>query len=508
MSSITSSLYNPIRYTGLGSGMDIDSIVKGLMDVERVPLQKLTRQKTSLIWQREDYRTMNTALSAFRNAVEKLRFSSSFESKQVTSSNSGAVEVTGSSGAAAGYNSIKVLNLATSASLTGNALPSGTQPTDVVNQSGKIKITGPNGTSTEISITQGTSTIESIVSDINAQSGTTGVKANFDSNTKRLFLTTEVTGAQSTITVDDTDGAFTSIFNFSTLSSEGKNAKFELNDAVGANALESATNNFTLNGLTFNLKSPTLEAVSITVTKSTDTAFNNIKEFVNQYNSIIDKFYTAATTRPDRDYQPLLDEEKEAMTDKQVEKWEEKARQGTLYNDSILKGALDDFRKALRDPVKLGDDNLVLLSKIGITVMTDAKQNGKLQIDEEKLKNALSTDLDTVKNIFTHTSSIPSDTAENKQKRFAELGFAERIYESINNQISKINKKVGFGSLESVDDSVLGEQLKQINNKASSLQDRLTLIENRYYKKFTAMEQALQSLNNKGSWLTSQLSSL
>ncbi|WP_099478260.1 flagellar filament capping protein FliD [Paenibacillus ihbetae] len=511
MSNI-SSLYNPIRYTGLGSGMDIDSIVKSLMDVERLPLQKLTRQRTSLIWQREDYRSMNTALSSFRSAAEKLRLSSGFESSQVTSSNPAAVEVSGSNSAGAGYNSIKVLNLATSASITGQALPIGTKPEDVVGVNGTFEITGPKGTSSPINITSGTSTISSIISDINAQSYMTGVKANYDANTRRIFLTTDTTGAESKISINDNDGALEEIFKLSALSAEGKNAKFEYNDVNGLdNYLESATNNFTLNGLTFTLKAPTSEAVSIMVTKSNNTAVENIKEFVNQYNNIIDKFMGATSTRPDKNYQPLLDEEKEAMKDSQIEKWESKARQGSLYNDSILKGALDDFRKAFREPVTVGQksdgsDDKRLLSSIGITVMMDPKQNGKLQIDEEKLKSALASDPEAVKNIFM---KLPSESAKaDPQKRFEGMGFAERLYESINNQISKINKKIGFGSAESIDDSVLGEQLKQLNARAITLQDRITMIENRYYKKFTAMETALQSLNNKGSWISSQLSSL
>ncbi|MGV2686703.1 flagellar hook protein, partial [Clostridium perfringens] len=134
------------------NGMDIDSMVKNLMQVERLPLQKLTRQKTSLIWQREDYRSMNTALTSFRKAAEGLRFGSSFETKQVVSSNPNAVDVTGSSGASEGFNTIKVLNLATSASLTGKALAADTKTDAVVNTGGDITIKGPKGTSTTISI--------------------------------------------------------------------------------------------------------------------------------------------------------------------------------------------------------------------------------------------------------------------------------------------------------------------------------------------------------------------
>lgn len=502
-----SSISSPIRYTGLSSGMDIDSIVSNLMKVEKLPLQKLTRQKASVIWQREDYRSMNTALTAFRKATENVRFSSSFETKQVTSSNANAVDVTGSSGAAAGYNSIKVLNLATSASLTGSSMPTGTKTDLPVNMSGDIFITGPKGVSEKIEIKENVSTIDSIILDINAQTSKTGVKANYDSNTQRLFLTTDVTGATSKISVTDSDnGAFGSIFNMSTLASEGKNAKFEFNDAVGTNALESATNSFSLNGLTINLKAPTTEAVSITVSTSSAVALDNIKEFVNQYNSIVDKFYTATTTKADRDYYALLDEEKAEMTDKQIEQWEAKARQGTLYNDSTLKGALDEFRNAFRVPV--AGTSFEQLKDIGITVMNDPKQNGKLEINEEKLKEALSSNLEGVKELFTNTSSINADTDAKKNQKFKETGFAERLYESINNQINKINKRVGMGAIEAVDDSVLGKELKRINESAENMQRRLTQVENRYYKKFSIMEQALQKLNNQGSWLSSQLGSL
>ncbi|SEL32344.1 flagellar hook-associated protein 2 [Paenibacillus sp. cl141a] len=505
MSNI-SSLYNPIRYTGLSSGMDIDSIVKNLMQVERLPLQKLTRQKTSLIWQREDYRSMNTALTSFRKAAEGLRFGSSFETKQVVSSNPNAVDVTGSSGASEGFNTIKVLNLATSASLTGKALAADTKTDAVVSTGGDITIKGPKGTSTTISITSGSSSIDSIIKDINAQTTVTGVKANYDTNTKRLFLTTDVTGAKSEITVTDNSNAFKSIFNMDSLTSNGVNAKFEFNDAVGVNALESETNNFTLNGLTINLKSPTTEPVSVTVSKSNEVAFDKIKEFVNQYNTIVDQFYSVTSTKQDRSYQPLLEEEKSQMTDKQIEQWETKARQGSLYNDSTLKGALDDFRVAFREPLE--GSTFKFLSDIGIKVMSDPRQNGKLEIDEEKLKKALTTNPDAVKDLFTKPSSTVGDTPENKKQRLSELGFAERLYESINNQINKINKRIGMGSVESIDDSILGKDLKRINDRVADLQRRLTDIENRHYKKFTMMEQALQKLNNQGSWLSSQLSSL
>ncbi|MGV2644787.1 flagellar filament capping protein FliD, partial [Clostridium perfringens] len=122
----------------------------------------------------------------------------------------------------------------------------------------------------------------------------------------------------------------------------------------------------------------------------------------------------------------------------------------SLYNDSTLKGALEEFRVAFREPLE--GSTFKFLSDIGIKVMSDPKQNGKLEIDEEKLKKALTTNPDAVKDLFTKPSDTVGDTPENKKQRLSELGFAERLYESINNQINKINKRIGMGSVESIDD--------------------------------------------------------
>lgn len=186
--------------------------------------------------------------------------------------------------------------------------------------------------------------------------------------------------------------------------------------------------------------------------------------------------------------------------------WENKARAGTLYNDNLLTGTLSSLRSALNLPLDTPTgDQLKMLSQIGITVKKDYRENGKLEIDEAKLQDAINNRFDEVKQLFTQSSDTPADTPENIKKRRQELGFADRLYEEVTAQLNKFTKKIGSGSIEAIDDSVLGRELKQLGDKESDLERKLKDIETRYYKKFAAMEQAIQKMNSQSSWLVSQL---
>ena len=144
----------------------------------------------------------------------------------------------------------------------------------------------------------------------------------------------------------------------------------------------------------------------------------------------------------------------------------EKAREGTLYRDSLLTDTLSSLRSALNLPLATSDPNqLKLLSQIGITVKSDYRENGKLELDENKLSDALNNRFDEVVQLFTKPSDTGTDTPENANKRRQELGFAERVYEAVNTQLAKFTKKIGSGSVEALDDSVLGKQLKELGTR-------------------------------------------
>ncbi|MBU5670955.1 flagellar filament capping protein FliD [Paenibacillus brevis] len=493
------SINGPIRLTGFSGMLDTDTLIKDLMKAERAPLDKVLKQKQYTLWQREDYRSMNTALLSFRSSLDALRFESNYESVKATSSNAGVLDIV-SGGSNPSTSTVKVTQMASSATIVGSKVSqSASQP---VTADGKVTITGASG-SAEITITAGTSTLDSIVKDINNNSKVTGVKASFDKNAGVLYLSSTTTGSSSKITITPEGGAnaLADAFNLSELSSTGKDAQYTVN---GSSMIESSGNTVSINGVQVTLRG-TGEATISAVTDRSGVA-DNIKNFVTKYNEIVDLFSTAATTRKNRDYEPLTSEEKTSMAEKDIELWEQKARAGSLYNDSLLTGTLSALRSALNLPLDSSSgDQFKLLSQIGIKVKSDYRENGKLEIDEAKLQDAINNNFDEVKRLFTQTSNTSADTMENIKKRRQELGFADRIYEELTTQLNKFTKKIGSGSNEALDDSVLGKQLKQLSDKESDWERKLKDIETRYYKRFSAMEQAIQKMNSQSSWLSSQL---
>lgn len=491
---------SPIRLTGFSGALDTDTLIKDLMKAERIPLDNVLRKKQLTLWQREDYRSMNTALLSFRTAVNDLRFESSFQTVKASSSNSGVLEVA-SGGANPSLSQVNVSKLATSATIVGGQVAQ--SPTDPVTVSGTVTITGASG-SADITITSGTSTIDTIVKDINNNSAKTGVKASFDRTTGVLYLSSNSTGSSSKIEITSSGtNALAQVFQLDTskLSVTGGDAEFTVN---GGAVIKSNSNSVTINGAQVTLRGSGEATISAVTDRS--AAIDKVKDFVTKYNEIIDLFSTATSTKRNRDYQPLTTEEKSAMSEGEIELWEKKARAGTLYQDSLLTGALGSFRSALYTPLELSDTSqLDMLSDIGIKVKSDWRENGKLEIDEAKLTEAINTRFDEVVQLFTKTSDTVADTPENAKKRRGELGFAERIYEEITKQLTSFTKKIGSGSIEALDDSVLGKQLKELGNRESDLERKLEDIETRYYKRFSAMEQAIQKLNNQSSWLASQL---
>ncbi|MFE4573229.1 flagellar filament capping protein FliD [Paenibacillus chitinolyticus] len=489
----------PTRLTGFSGQLDTDSLIKKLMQAERIPLDNISRKKQFTLWQREDYRSMNTALLSFRGTLDELRFENKFETAKATSSNTGVMEVN-SVGSIQGTSNVKVTQLANSATIMGGRVTA--LSTDKVTADGKVTITGSKG-SADVTITAGSSTIDSIVKDINGKSSATGVKASFDRSSGVLYLSSSTVGATSKVEVTSAGpgNALQDVFNLGTLSKTGDDAKFTVNG--NPTEITSSSNSVVINGVQVNLKGIG-EATIIASTDHSGVA-DKIKNFVSKYNDLIDLFSTTTSTKKNRDYQPLTSEEKEAMTEKEVDLWEKKARAGTLYNDSLLSGTLTALRSNLNTPLDVPNDQLQMLSQIGITVKKDYKEKGKLEIDEVKLQDAINNRFDEVKQLFLKSSDTKADTPENAKKRKQELGFADRLFEEINVQLDKFKKKIGSGSIEAWDDSALGLQLKDLGTKETAMKRRLSDVENRYFKQFTAMEVALQKMSSQSSWLGSQL---
>ncbi|PYY29575.1 flagellar filament capping protein FliD [Paenibacillus illinoisensis] len=494
-----------IKLSGMVSGLDTDTIIKQLMQVERAPLDKLTQQKQKIAWKRDEYREMNTMLTSIRSLADKMRFSTSFNKQSATSSNTSVVTATASSTAASGSYAIQVDKLASSALVTGSTV-SVNSTKSTVTADGAFTIEGANGKSVNINVTAGSTTYDAIIKQVNAAN--IGVTLSFDSINKRFMASTSTTGENATIQITGT-GASELGFASMTSPQKGSDASVQVNGQT----MTFANNAFELNGVRFDLKGVSTTATSVTIAKDTSSVVDQIKGFVDQYNTLVDKVNEKTKAVPNRNYVPLTDEQKESMTEKQIDLWESKAKTGLLYRDDILTDALASLRSALinkvdglsitSNGVKTGIDTL---SDIGITFKKYtpgmAGDLGKLELDETKLKDAIASNPDGVMNLFTKTSSLdPKD--KNYQK---ESGIGERLYSTLNTQINKIMKRIGSGTVsDAADSSQLGEQIRGLNSRMDVLKTRMQAAEDRYYKQFTAMELALQKLNSKGSWLSSQL---
>jgi flagellar hook-associated protein 2 len=500
---------NTMRIGGLASGMDIDKIVSDLMKAERMPLDKLKQKKQILEWQRDDYREMNKLLQDLDTLVfDGIYRQSTFLKKTVTSSDESVVTAVATSVTA--NQTVEIGNITQLASAArwmsenpitksggGTVDPNAPLNTQFSSPSSlQFEVIKPGSTTPElvdITIDPATDTLNSLIAKLN-QNAKLGVSAFYDEFTQKLVITKNETGAGASIKV--VSGAnflkelgFTSATDGNELTGKtfGQNAKFTINGLP----TERMTNTFTINGMTYTLKNTTTGTVTISTTTDTDSIFNSIKAFVDKYNEVISKINAELKEERYRDYPPLTDEQKEAMTEKQIELWEEKARSGMLRGDSILSSGLSKMRMDLYTKVEGANitSGFSQLAEIGITTSSNYLDGGKLIIDETKLRQKIQENPDAIYRLFNNDST-----------NYSEKGIARRLRDTIKDTIGKIEQKAGK-TIWTNQQFAIGRDLIQIDSQIDRFEDRLKEIEDRYWRQFTAMEKAIQRANEQSMYL-------
>ncbi|PLR78235.1 flagellar cap protein [Bacillus sp. V3-13] len=505
---------NQMRITGFASGLDTTSIIRDLMTAERMPLDKLFQTKEWLQWQRDAYRDVNLELSTFRSKADKLRFSSAFNGYKATSADPSRASAAAKSNAVAGTYTLTINSLAEVAKLkTTNAIVnlSGTnaKSTDTIiaaGQTATFKVASLNGEAT-ITINEN-DTFAAIASKIssatdNSSGVSLGLRASFDETTSRFVLSSKDMGGDQKIVL--TDASANGSTNLAALIANGGAAVQSNGTAVVAANVAGKYGNITFDGTNITnlksnkvsvygvdltlLKADPLVSTTVSIESDTEAIFNNIKEFVENYNSIIDSFNKKIKEPRDRDTPPLTDEQRETLSEKEAEKWDEKAKKGLLYNDQILRDTLTSLRSSMYTPVAgIPDGQIKLLSELGIKTPY-MSLDGKLEIDEEKLKAAIANSPDEVATLFTAVD-----------------GIASRVYEKVNKTLDQLNKKAGRPETSpNLDISVIGKSLSDISQQMISWEDRLARIEDRYWKQFTAMETALSKMNEQSNYITGMM---
>lgn len=470
------------RIAGLASGIDTESIVKNLVYAEKQrKVDPLAKQIQKLEWQQADYRSINSKLLALYNSVKDLRLQRTFNNaKAVSSSDETVLTATAGANAVNGTYSIQVSQLAAGVSIESTPVTSFS-----LASSQSFTLTGKDGSAT---ITVDTDdTISDVVNSINDATDETGIKAVYDSGQNKFYLMTTDTGSSAKIEMTDTDGFLASVLNLNTTTQTGTDAVIKFN---GGSDLTFSSNQFTYLGITMNLKDT--GTTKITVSTDTDELYDKISSFVDAYNNVMTAINDKLTEKRYLDYEPLTEEQKEEMTDDQIEKWEAKAKSGLLRGDSLLISTVNDIRYKAMSKVQGLSGDYTSLSAIGIN--TEAySTNGVLVIDEDKLKAALADDPEGVMDLFTASGD---DTAH--------TGIAARLYSEANEDMKLFKTKAGSDD-DLVDNSNIAKSLDELNERLDAANDRLDDYEERLWKQYTALETLLSKLNSQSSYLSSLL---
>lgn len=540
---------SPIRFGGLASGIDTDSIIKQMMQVERIPVDRLEQKKQLTEWRRDSYREVNRSLLALRNSAVDMMFSRNYYAKTASSSDESRVSVVAGPSTGNSSLSINSASLATSAShvaiasgggvtndtavsslglevgvrrqklsagtteLTlkplpnnaptfedkdGNAIslahtydaatgkitfdsgvtiPDGAQ---VVYEAGyQVRLRNQDGGELQSVFVDENATFKDLVTALNGTK--TGISAFFDQTSGKISLTRKDTGTASIIEFEG--AAAKTLFGLSGLVT-GTDATVNVNGIE----LTQSSNTFTIDNMTITLKSSFNDGTKVDLSAATDTqkVFDSIKGFVEKYNETIDLMNKKTREERFRSFTPLTQAQRDELSEDEVKKWEEKAMSGMLRGDTILRGSMDTLRSKWSSTTSTTNDiEMSRLFQIGLSTGADFTNGGKIEIDETKLKAAIDKDPEQVYQLFTN----------------AETGLLPQIRDTAGDSRETITRIAGAEGSGPQTHS-MGKEMTDIDSRIKRLNDLLIDKENAYYRRFTAMETAMNQANAQGASLS------
>lgn len=334
-------------------------------------------------------------------------------------------------------------------------------------------------------------TVKDMMRKVNASEA--GVKMSYSSLENSFTVTSNNYGVDAQINIDsDAQGFLAGIGLTPANFEQGANLEVEINGKL----LESGGNSVTVDGTTFSFAG-VAEGTEFTVDVEKDYSAitDTIKSFVEEYNKLIEDVYKLLDEKPDKDYYFLADADKEDLdlSDKQEEKWEEKAKLGILYHDSTISTAMTKLRTALMGTVEAADGKTISLSAIGIKTSSDYKDHGKLILDEATLKSSIVEYGEDIMRLF-------SDKEDGLMKKFSDaLEYAVGTTGDKGTLINKAGAKTGT----SATDNFIYNQMKRITSRIKTLEKRYESEQNRLWKKYSSMEASLGTFNSQSATLSS-----
>ena len=454
-----------MRVSGLISGMDTENLVKQLTAKYSSKKDKVWKAKETLKVKQDVWKDLNKEIgSFFSNTLSNSRFSSSYIQNEITLSEPKVASVTGKK--FDGIQTLEVKQLATNTYMTG----------------GKVERSYPIGIDSKIDVTiAGTKKEVSITSDMSMDQvaqklSEVGLSANFDEKNGRLFLASKSAGLNSNFSID-ADGATLTALGLGTAANKtvGQDAIISLNGTD----FTSESNNFEIND--FNITATAVGTTTLSM-KDTSKVFETVKEFIDKYNELAKKINSLYEAKKEG-YEPLTDEEKYAMSDRQIEEWEKKLKESVLSKDETLRSLSNILKNNMMQSYEIEGKKMSLYS-LGISTgnyfSTSKEDRGTYQINEEKLKAKIAEDPSSVVSLMGKLSA--------------------KMYNDLNNKM----RSSQYNSYNTIyPDKQYKKDLSDYEEKITKLEKELAEREDKYYRQFARMEATLASMQSKGNSLAS-----
>ncbi len=536
---------NRMRMSGINSGMDTQSIVEQLVEVKAKKKETIKKQQTKLEWKQDTWKSLNSKLfSLYNEQFGTLKLQGSFKKKTASIVDSSIASVTADSNAVNGTQTLAVKQLAKTAYVTGAKLDKDKNGNDA-NITGSTKLAdvlgddaftdtivgaeGVKATAFKVYKDGNTANPKNVIlrSDMTmdqvAQAfSDAGLTASFDSNTHRFFISSKTEGEEGNFriaqagaendllrdvdpaTLTDKEKTALNMLNGLGITEEkagngfinGQNAQILLNGAE----FESSTNLFQINGLNITATKASEKngddyvTTNISTQTDVDGAYNMIKDFFKKYNEIINEMDKLYNEKPNRTYEPLTAEEKDAMSEEEVKEWETKIKDSLLSRDDNLRTLISTLKEGMSKSITLDNGKQYSLASFGINTLSyfeaadnekgayhidGDKDDDKTKGNDDKLRAALTDNLDDTMNFFNQ--------------------LAKGVYDALGKQMQRVPDYRSFQTL--YDDKLLQKEYDDLTADLKKEEDYLSDYEDKWYDKFAAMEKAMEKVNSKSNAL-------
>lgn len=514
MTSVGSA--SSVRIPGLATGMDTDAMIKDMLSGEQQKIDKVKQKQQTVKWQQEIYREVMKDIKSLQDkyfsvtSPNSIMSSKAWNTLTIGSSNENVITASGSAGANKVDYSFNVVKLAQSAKMSSTKTGIKNDSTlESLGLSGEQKFSikfgdGDKDVSKEITIRteplyetdkdgnfvldkdgnkvvkEPADTVDTLIKKIN-DSTDGNVKASYSEMTGKFTIESTKTGENSKLQIVDSSGIESGTLDFLGISrsEKGSNSQIEVKAKDGSftKTLNEESNSFSIDGITYNVH--TTGTCDITSKEDVQPVVDNMKKFVEDYNKIMDKIYSLVTEKANKEYPPLTEAQKKDMSEEEIERWEKKAKEGLLRNDSEMRSFMDKMQNSIFG------DNMKFLMDCGLTSSEDYTKKGQLSLDEDKFKKELQNNSQKVYDAFAGGN----DSVLEKMK--------DTMYDYVGTSSSVFAKKAGLEKTSSVVNNFYSEQIKRQEEAIKLLQRKMDDRENKLYKQFGQLEASMNKLNSQ-----------